>query len=503
LKKYLSVTVCLILLFLNISVVANASPITMPATPPTAKAATVTTLSNVSFNSNGGSQVASLSVEYNAKAVAPLNPIRTGYTFKGWYKDDTTFENLFDFTSTGITENTTLYAKWIVVTPVCPTGLTATSKGYNSISIKWGAVTGASGYEVYRVTSNAGTYTLISTINATNYINTALITGSNYYYKVKAYRVVDNVKTSSGFSDSVSSKPIPSAPINFKTTRISSNSIKLTWSGVSGANGYELYSSTSSSGTYKLLTKTTSTYYTNSGLITGKTYYYKIKVYRTIGKTSIYSDWTAMATKIIADIVYNNLVQPNAVYGKYAGVKVEILDETNNRFLIKKPNGAQTWVSCNKVLVPSNPATNTKYLNKKQLETYVNITCNFVSKTNYFTWVDLNRQRVNIFAGSAGHWVLIKAYSCGTGNNITPSKRGLFTIKDKGYSFVAGSGTIVKYWTRYCGNYMLHSIILTNYGRVADGTIGKRVSHGCIRMPVDMAKWYYEKMLKGSLIWVN
>ena len=50
---------------------------------------------------------------------------------------------------------------------------------------------------------------------------------------------------------------------------------------------------------------------------------------------------------------------------------------------------------------------------------------------------------------------------------------------------------------------MLHSIILTNSGQVADGTLGKRVSHGCIRMPVSMAKWVYDKVPRGSLIWVN
>ena len=123
-------------------------------------------------------------------------------------------------------------------------------------------------------------------------------------------------------------------------------------------------------------------------------------------------------------------------------MKVEIIDQSNNKFLIKKSNGTQMWVACNKVSIAANPATNTKYLDKKQLETYVNITSNFISNTKYLTWVDLNRQRVNVFTGSAGHWVLIKTYSCASGNNSTPSKRGLFTIQDKGYSFAAGSGAV-------------------------------------------------------------
>jgi len=105
LKKYLSILVCLILLFLNISVVANAaSETTAPTTPitatPTTKTKTTTTatvLPEVNFISNGGSEVAGISVEYNGKAVKPLDPTKIGYTFGGWYKDNNTFAEPFNF----------------------------------------------------------------------------------------------------------------------------------------------------------------------------------------------------------------------------------------------------------------------------------------------------------------------------------------------------------------------------------------------------------------------
>ena len=75
---------------------------------------TFTVDSIVIFNSNGGSEVAGLPVEYNEKAVAPSEPTKTGYTFGGWYKDNTTFANLFDFTNTSIIENIELFAKWTI-----------------------------------------------------------------------------------------------------------------------------------------------------------------------------------------------------------------------------------------------------------------------------------------------------------------------------------------------------------------------------------------------------
>ena len=66
----------------------------------------------VSFNSNGGSVVASQNVAYNGTATAPASPIRTGYSFAGWYSD-AALTKYFSF-STPITSNTTLYAKWTI-----------------------------------------------------------------------------------------------------------------------------------------------------------------------------------------------------------------------------------------------------------------------------------------------------------------------------------------------------------------------------------------------------
>ena len=456
----------------------------------------------VTFDSQGGSAVTSSIADYNTAITAPATPIRTGYVFGGWYKEAECL-NAWNFITDKVIENTTLYSKWTIVAPGIPINLKAASSSYNSINVNWGAVTGAEGYEVYMSTSNTGDYTLISTTTKTSYNNTGLTTSSNYYYKVRSYKTISNVKAYSEYTTAVSSKSILGLPINVIATRINSKAIKLSWSAVAGANAYEIYIATTSTGNYSLLTKTVHLDYTNSNLITGKTYYYKIRSYRTVGNINVYSNWAVATNKTLTYAVFNSLVQPNVVYGKYAGLKAEILDQSNNKLLIKKANGTKIWVSESSVSIAKNPATNTKYLDKKQLETYVNVTSNFISNTKYFTWVDLNRQRVNIFNGSAGHWVLLKTYSCASGNNSTPSKRGFFTVQDKGYSFSTESGLLVKYWTRFSGNYLLHSTLLTASGNTFDATVGTRLSHGCIRMPLDMAKWYYEKMPADSLVWVN
>ncbi len=68
----------------------------------------------VTFNGNGGSAVGSQSVLYNGTATAPADPAKTGYAFVGWYSDSA-LTSPFVF-ATAITADTTLYAKWRILT---------------------------------------------------------------------------------------------------------------------------------------------------------------------------------------------------------------------------------------------------------------------------------------------------------------------------------------------------------------------------------------------------
>ena len=65
----------------------------------------------VTFNSEGGSAVASQTIIDGETATRPINPTKTDYDFVGWYTEDT-YVNQYDF-STPVTADITLYAKWV------------------------------------------------------------------------------------------------------------------------------------------------------------------------------------------------------------------------------------------------------------------------------------------------------------------------------------------------------------------------------------------------------
>ncbi len=65
----------------------------------------------VTFDSMGGSEVASIVIEEGASIQIPTAPTKEGYVFAGWYIDKD-FANQFDFDTAIVNGNITLYAKW-------------------------------------------------------------------------------------------------------------------------------------------------------------------------------------------------------------------------------------------------------------------------------------------------------------------------------------------------------------------------------------------------------
>jgi len=81
-------------------------------------------LNTTSFNSNGGSMVESQELLRGETVTRPRDPVKVNNIFDGWYEDNDTFLNEWDF-DTVPNRELTLYAKWLEVeTSALPSGLT-------------------------------------------------------------------------------------------------------------------------------------------------------------------------------------------------------------------------------------------------------------------------------------------------------------------------------------------------------------------------------------------
>ena len=68
----------------------------------------------ISFESNGGTKVDSITADIGSEIVEPNVPIKEGYNFVGWYLDNETFENKYEFNGMP-DEDIILYAKWDLI----------------------------------------------------------------------------------------------------------------------------------------------------------------------------------------------------------------------------------------------------------------------------------------------------------------------------------------------------------------------------------------------------
>ncbi|MDZ5726405.1 InlB B-repeat-containing protein, partial [Acetobacterium sp. K1/6] len=67
----------------------------------------------VTFDSQGGSVVGSISADYNMMISCPSDPFKPGFTFKGWYQD-AACNAVWTFASDRVQSDLTLFAKWDV-----------------------------------------------------------------------------------------------------------------------------------------------------------------------------------------------------------------------------------------------------------------------------------------------------------------------------------------------------------------------------------------------------
>ncbi|WP_455538462.1 GH25 family lysozyme [Terrisporobacter sp.] len=177
------------------------------------------------------------------------------------------------------------------------TNLKLDDRKTNSLKISWNKIDNVTGYKVYRYDTNTETYKLIKTISdasTTYYTNTNLSSATRYLYKVKSYKIVNSKTYNSDFSSSLlaTTKPLtPSVTLTIPSTK----SIKLTLSNTSSrTTGYKIYMSTSKNGTYSYIGYTNSKTFTKTKLTKNKTYYFKVRAYRTVNNSNVYSSYSSI-----------------------------------------------------------------------------------------------------------------------------------------------------------------------------------------------------------------
>jgi fibronectin type 3 domain-containing protein len=172
--------------------------------------------------------------------------------------------------------------------PAGPTAVTAT-QGDGQVALNWTAPAGAVSYNIYRSTTSDVAGSLYQTgVTGTSFIDSSVTDGTTYYYQVVAVFADGE----SGISNQVSATPLfPAIPV-ILTANPGDTQVTLTWTVSSDATSYNIYRSTSSGGegATPYLTGVTNTFFTDTGLTDGTTYYYEVVAVNPGGQSVVSSE---------------------------------------------------------------------------------------------------------------------------------------------------------------------------------------------------------------------
>ena len=159
--------------------------------------------------------------------------------------------------------------------------ISSLSGSASGVNIKWGKVTNAEKYKVFRKTGN-GKWVGIGTTTSTEFVDKNVVSGTTYVYTVRCISSDGKIYTSSYDANGKSIQYL-SAP-KLSSVSNTASGIKIKWDKVSGAAKYRVFFKTGS-GSWTKIADTTSTNYTWTSAKSGQSYKFTVRCVSSDGKT--------------------------------------------------------------------------------------------------------------------------------------------------------------------------------------------------------------------------
>ena len=164
--------------------------------------------------------------------------------------------------------------------------------GGSAIRVSWNEVPDADGYEVWWGESEKGPFRLAKYTAALSYTKTYLKPGTRYWFKVRTVQMVGGQRKISNFRSARAGVPL-AKPSILSAAAAGKDRVRLAWAAVPGATGYRVLMCASPAGMYTEAFTTSATYGVKTGLLPGKTYWFKVQPYTRIYRDSYYGPVSA------------------------------------------------------------------------------------------------------------------------------------------------------------------------------------------------------------------
>lgn len=251
------------------------------------------------------------SIVYNGKVKKPtvtINGMTENEDFTVTY-DDRKSVGISEVIIKGMGDYRGEFYKHFAITPKAPANVKTQISGTKDVKVSWDKSSGAKGYYVYYKKSSESSYKKykrVSGSSATSTTITGLTAGEKYSFRVYPYIYGYEEDYVKGPSSSVSSICTVAAPSSVTPKLTGYDDIKVTWTKVTGADGYYVYYKTSSDSSYKKYKRVTGTSASFANLTDGKQYNFRVYPYIKVGdkyeKGSAYKSASVYTLKQVSDV---------------------------------------------------------------------------------------------------------------------------------------------------------------------------------------------------------
>jgi lipoprotein-anchoring transpeptidase ErfK/SrfK/uncharacterized protein YgiM (DUF1202 family) len=140
----------------------------------------------------------------------------------------------------------------------------------------------------------------------------------------------------------------------------------------------------------------------------------------------------------------------------------------------------------------------------------------------YYILLDLRNQIVTVFErdDNGEYTKVVRRFLCSSGrtdvdeadpeDEATPTPRGIWKIggRERFGKFANFSSAYARYWVQIVGSIYFHSILFDKRSvdamdRGAYNDMGSKVSHGCVRLYVEDARWLYYYACPGTTVEIS
>ena len=250
---------------------------------------------------------------YTGKNIKPSVVIKNGsnklkvnsdYTVK--YKNNKQFGQA-TVTITGKGNYTGSVTKTFKIVPKKTTGLKATSRTTNTISITWNKVPSITAYRVYIYNEENKKYEYYGKATKNSITLKKLTYSKEYKIKVRAYKTVKGTNYFGEYSSILTTTTSPKKVTGIKTEARYTDKIEISWNKVSRASGYRVYIYDNSTKKYKYYGASNTNSITIKSLKQSTNYKIKIRAYKTVEGNKYFGEYSDVYTTVTSPKQVTNL----------------------------------------------------------------------------------------------------------------------------------------------------------------------------------------------------